>query len=190
MKKIIVLGIAVIVLISTLWFSAGSATAAGTITYRESHFVWGKGVVFIFDATGYKNSDVKGATLTIGSSTFDVHCTVNKKAGKIICVAGSGLTQYAGQIGILTLAGHAFYVKIPDRSVPPPSVNGNPSLCPPGTESGAMVSFFTSDETIETHFVSGSTLAQVQSNAENMLNDFLRGIEGIGDLSCSNDVPN
>ncbi len=179
--------IATIVLISTLWFSAGSATAAGTITYKEAHFVWGKGVAFIFDASGYKNSDVKGATLTIGSSTFDVHCTVNKKAGKIICVAGSGLTQYAGQIGILTLAGHSFYVKIPDKG-PFPYGSGSIS-CPPGSEPGAMVTFVIFEGFSTTDFIPGSTLAEVSANAAKWHGgDYLSA--SIGDLKCIVQNPN
>ncbi len=184
MKKIITLGIAVIALISTLWFSAESATAAGTITYMGARFIWGKGVVFVFDASDYKNSDVKDATLTIGSSSFDVHCTANKERGKVICVAGSGLTQYAGQTGILYLAGHAFYVEIPDRSLPP---SGNASLsCPPGLVPGAFVTFHTGGGDISPpQFVTGATLAEVGSNAAAMIDGFdWVGIASIGSLQC------
>ena len=134
-----------------------------------------------------KNADVKGAHITVGSKSFNVHCTVNKKAEKIICVAGSGLTQYAGQIGVLSFAGHSFYVKIPDKG-PLPSVNGNqPLSCPPGTEPGADVTFRTGGGDItRPYFIAGSTLAEVQSSAEGMVDgsDWVR-IESIGPLYCS-----
>ncbi len=139
-------------------------------------------MVFVFDASGYKNSDVRDATLTIGSSSFDVHCTVNKKAGKIICVAGGGLTQYAGQTGTLYIAGHAFYVEIPYRSV---SLSGNESLvCPAGSVSGAFVTFLTGGGDRHTEFISGATLAEVRSNAENQLGTDWVAILSIGPLRC------
>ncbi len=191
MKKMMLLVTAVAVLICTLWFSADRATAAGTITYLGARFVWGKGVVFVFEASGYKNSDVKDATLTIGSSSFNVHCMVNKKAGKIICVAGSGLTQYAGQIGVLSFAGHSFYVKMPDKP-PFPSVNGNvPLSCPPGTEPGADVTFRTGGGDItRPFFISGSTLDEVRKSAESMVDgsDWV-AVESIGNLYCG-EAPN
>ncbi len=184
MKKIMALVLAVMVLLGTFWFSTGHVTAAGTITYSGARFVLGKGVVFVFEASGYRNRDIKDATLSIGSSSFDVHCTVNKEAGKIICVAGSGLTQYAGQTGILYLAGHAFYVTIPVRSYPP-SGNGDGSLsCPQGLSSGANVTFGLDQGGTETTFVPGATLAEVQDRANNWLGGYYVSIESIGGLHC------
>jgi hypothetical protein len=185
MKKITSFVLTVVVLICTLWFNAGSATAAGTITYTGARFVWGKGVVFVFDASGYRNRDVKNASLSIGPDSFGVHCTVNKKAGKIICVAGGGLTRYAGQMGILTVAGHSFYVKIPDKG-PLPSVNGNvPLTCPPGTEPGALVTFLTGGGDQHTEFITGATLDEVRSKAEGMVDgsDWVE-VLSVGNLEC------
>ncbi len=192
MKKIISFTMAVVILACTLWFSTGSATAAGTITYLGARFVWGKGVVFIFEASGYRNRDVKGATLSIGSSSFDVHCTVNKKAGKIICVAGGGLTQYTGQTGILYLAGHAFYVVIPARPLlPSGSGSAVPLSCPPGTEPGADVTFLTGGGDHHTEFIPGATLGEVSQQAESMTapgGDWTN-VLSIGSLYC-NQRPN
>lgn len=184
MRKFMSLVMVLVILVCTLWFSADNAAAAGTITFTGARFVWGKGVVFVFDASGYKNADVKGAYITVGSKSFNVHCTVNKKAEKIICVAGSRLTRHAGEMGILALAGQAFYVTIPDK--PPLSVGNGSISCPPGTEPGADVTFFLEGEGTWTRFISGSTLAEVQANAEN--SSSVEGgatIEDIGDLYCS-----
>lgn len=171
MKKIMSLVITIVILVGTLWFSVGKATAAGTITYVGTHFVWGKGAVFIFEASGYRNRDVKYASLSIGPDSFKVHCTVNKKAEKILCVAGSGLTRYAGQIGILTVAGHAFYVIIPDK----------PSLC---YGDGANVTFLLPQDGPYTEFVSGSTLAEVQQKAQKIADNLGASITGIGNFVC------
>jgi hypothetical protein len=185
MRKIVLAVVAVLFLVYTFGFSTGAATAEGIITYREAHFVWGKGIAFVFDASGYRNRDVKDATLTIGSTLFKVHCSVNKKEGKIVCVAGSGLTQYAGMTGILTVAGQAFYVTIPARPAQP--LGGTGSLtCPEGSELGANVVFRTGGGDITSPiFFSGSTLAEVRTSAESWVDGSdIVGIESIGSLFC------
>ncbi|MBN2116882.1 MAG: hypothetical protein JW730_09935 [Anaerolineales bacterium] len=172
-----------VILAATLWLSVEQATAAGTITYSGARFVWGKGVVFVFDASGYKNADVKGARITVGSKSFNVYCTVNKKAEKIICVAGSRLTRHAGEMGILSLAGQGFYVTIPYK---PAVLYGNtPLACPAGTGPGADVTFLTGGGDTYTEFIFGSTLAQVHSSAEGWVDGSdIVGIDSIGGLYC------
>jgi hypothetical protein len=167
MRKFMSLVMISVILASMLWLSVDNAAAEGTITFVGARFVWGKGVVFVFEATGYKNSDVKDAVLTIGSKTFKVHCTVNKKDEKIVCVAGGRLTQYAGQIGTLSVAGHAFYVTIPNKPALPWLPGGGSLSCPPGTDPGADVFFDLPGEGTWTRFIGGSTLSEVQQNAEN-----------------------
>ncbi len=162
MKKIMSSVMAIIVLIGTLWSSAGSAAAAGIITYQGARFVWGKGVVFVFDASGYSNRDVKNASLSIGTSSFGLHCHVNKKAGKIICVAGGGLTWYAGQTGMVYLAGQAFYVIIPDRNL---SAGG----CGGSTVMGANVTFQAAEGDPQSYFLAGQTLGDVGNSATNLI---------------------
>ena len=63
MKKIFSLLIAIVVLASAFSFSASKAQAAGLITFADGRFVWGKGIVFLFDASGIKNKDLKGANI-------------------------------------------------------------------------------------------------------------------------------
>jgi hypothetical protein len=68
MKKISMVVMTVAILVSTLWFSTNQAGAAGIITYQGGVFVSGKGVTFVFDASGYRNKDVKNASIFVGSN--------------------------------------------------------------------------------------------------------------------------
>lgn len=181
MKRVFSFLMALTVLLSAFAWT-GAAQAAGSLTYIGSKYVWGKGVVFVFEGSGLKNKDLKGATLFVGSNEYKLSCSVNKQAGKVVCVAGGGLTKYAGDIGFATLAGQSFAVTIPGRTLPETK---NTSLsCPEGTVPGADVTFFTSEETTTMFFVTGSTSGAVRNSAENMLGEFLLSIEEIGKLYC------
>src|SRR6188474_552280 len=114
MKKFFSLLIAIVILVSAFSFSASKAQAAGLITLIDGRFVWGKGVVFVFEASGYKNKDLKGASIFAGSNDHNLSCSSNKEEGTVVCVATAGLTQYAGETGVIYLAGQIFYVIIPD----------------------------------------------------------------------------
>src|SRR5262245_56224273 len=164
MKKFLSLVMPVIVLVSALWVSAGSAGAAGMITYVDGRFVWGKGVVFVFDASGYRNKDVKNASIFAGSNFHDLYCTVNKIAEKIVCVARGSLTDYAGQTGIIYLAGQIFYVTIPDRVLPAEITL--PLTCNEPEVLGANVTFQVSEGFPFTEFVPGNTVEEVQNQAD------------------------
>lgn len=179
MKRVLSVLLLAVVLIATLGFSAGSASAAALIRYLDGRFVQGKGVVYIFAAEGLRNKDVKGAQIFVGSNFYNLGCTVDKDAGRIVCVVGGDITPFAGQTGVLYLAGQMFYVPVPGRAADDSSVS-----CPEGTVPGADVTFFTSEETLETYFVSGSSLSEVQSNANDWLGEYFIGIEEIGDLYC------
>lgn len=181
MKRIFSLLMAAVVLWSVFGF-AGRVQAAGTLTYVGSKFVWGKGVVFVFEGSGFKNKDLKNATLMIGSNVYKLSCSVNKEAGKVICVAGGALTKYVGETGFIALAGRSFAVTIPGRTLP--ATKSTSLTCPAGTVLGAYVTFFTNDETTTTFFVTGSTSTAVRNSAENMLGEFLLSIEQIGSLYC------
>jgi type 1 fimbria pilin len=162
MKKFMSLIAILLVLVCTLWFSAGNTSAAGTITFTGARFIWGKGVVFVFEASGYRNSDVKDASITIGSKSFDVHCTVNKKEEKIVCVAGGGLTWYAGQTGVVYLAGQGFYVTIPSRSLTAAGCGGS-------TVMGANVTFQAAEGDPQSYFLAGQTLGDVGNSANSLM---------------------
>ena len=178
-----------VILVCTLWLSVDSASAGGTITYRGAQYVWGKGIAFSFDASGYRNRELKNASLTIGSKSFDVHCRVNKEKTRIVCVAAGGLTQYAGKTGILYVAGYAFYVTIPDKPALQVGSGSGRLSCPEGMEPGADVQFTLEGEGTWTSFIGGSTLSEVRQNAENTEVVKVGGsIDYIDDLYC-NEVP-
>lgn len=162
---------------------AGTARAAGSLTYIESRFVWGKGVVFVFEGTGFKNKDLKGAILFVESNDYKLSCWVNKDEGKVICVASGGLTQYAGETGVITLAGRSFTVIIPGRHI---STGDDSIICPEGTEPGANVTFETGGGGTYTDFVSGASRSEVQNNAESWVDGSdLVDILSVGSLYCS-----
>ena len=66
-----------------------------------------------------KNKDLKGANIFAGSDYHKMYCSYNDDTEKIVCVLSGGLTEFAGQTGIIYLAGQVFYVTIPDKGLPP-----------------------------------------------------------------------
>ncbi len=202
MKKIFSLLIAIVVLVSAFSFSASKPQAAGLITFADGRFVWGKGIVFLFDASEIKNKDLKGANIFAGS---DYHIE------QIVCVVSGGLTEFAGETGVIYLAGQIFYVTIPDRALHSgtdsedetcpeedeeceepedpgdPGDPGNPpEACIPPEVLGADVEFVDGEDVATTEFVPGETMAEVSANATQML----FGLEGwetfqiAGPLEC------
>jgi len=187
MKKFLSLLMAVVVLLSMFLFSASKAQAAGLITYKGGLFVWGKGVVFVFEASGIRNKDVKNASIFAGSNFHDLYCSVNKAEGKIVCVARGELTEYAGQTGIIHLAGQIFYVTIPGR--PFREASGEEPACAEGSVLGADVTFEDVDGQFFTEFISGDTSDEVSAAANETLSGDpdLVGYE-VGDLYCGSEI--
>jgi hypothetical protein len=95
-----------LVLASTFLFSAIRAQAAGLVFYVNGRFIWGKGVVFIFEGSDLQNKDVNGANIFTGSDYNKLSCSLNKEEGRIVCVSPGLLAQFAGPTGIVYLAGH------------------------------------------------------------------------------------
>lgn len=183
MKKFLFFLIAAVLLVSTFAAQAGQAKAAGLITYVDGRFMWGEGVVFIFDATGYRNRDVRGTTIFVGSNFHKLGCTVNKEKTRIVCIGRGSLTEYAGQTGIIHLAGQLFYVTIPDRDV---RTLEEPLTCTEGTIAGANVTFETGGGDTYVQFVPGSSEAEVRKNAESYVDGSdIVSILLIGDIYCS-----
>lgn len=161
MKKFLLLLMVLAVCSSVLGVSR--AQAADWITFAEGAYVHGKGIVFIFDATGYRNKDLKNASIYVGSDLYDLFCWVTEDKEHIVCNAQGGLTQFAGQTAIIYLAGQIFYVTIPGAGSP--TEGAAPLVCDLGLVPGADV-FVDFGGFTETLFVPGSTLAEVQSQAE------------------------
>ena len=132
MKKIFSLLIAIVVLASAFSFSAGKAQAAGLITFADGRFVWGKGIVFQFDASEIKNKDLKGANIFAGSDHHKMYCSYNEDTERIVCVVSGGLTEFAGETGVIYLAGQIFHVTIPDMGLnhSNPGADSEDETCP------------------------------------------------------------
>jgi len=183
MKKVLSLGMAVLIHVSMLWVSTGRAAAAGSINYVDGRYVWGKGIVFVFDAAGYRNKDVKHASIFVASNFYDLHCTVEKE--NIVCVLGGSLTAYAGLTGIIYLAGQVFYVTIPDKPQPPETPVDTPPTCEEPEVLGASVLFIPSEGPAFTEFVPGDTLEEVSNRADSWVDgQFIISHGPVGALEC------
>ncbi|HXF84725.1 MAG TPA: hypothetical protein VNK49_04990 [Anaerolineales bacterium] len=182
MRRVFVLWV-MAVWVSVLWLGVGKASAAGTITYVDSQFVQGKGVSFVFEATGFRNKNLKGATIFVGSNFYDLFCTVNKEKTLIVCVAREPLTQYAGQVGVIRLAGHTFQVIVPNKFDKPVDES---FTCPSGSMLGAWVTFEGYGESVAIFF-DGNTLEEIEEEAQEWEIE-LGNILEIGPLECE-EVP-
>lgn len=181
MKKVSLLLVALAIVASALGLQASRAQAAGSITYANSAYVEGKGIVYVFDATGFRNKDLKGASIYVGSDFYDLFCWVTEDKEQIVCNAQGGLTQFAGQTAILYFAGHIFYVGVPAASAP--KEEAGPLVCPEGLVLGADVMVDFDGDLIGPFFVPGSTLAEVQSQAESWFEGW--PFEIVSELYCS-----
>ncbi len=184
MKKFLLFLVAVVVLAST-FAATGQAKAASLITYVDGRYIWGEGVVFIFEGTGFRNKDVRDTTIFAGSNFHNLGCTVNKEKTRIVCIGRGSLTEYAGQTGIIHLAGQLFYVTIPDRALPKDAT----LTCGEFEVTGAYVTLYFAEGQPETFFVPGATLADVQQTVQNWMDGsegYVTGFEFTSGLVCGN----
>ena len=179
MKKIFLLLMAVVVLISAFGMQVNRAKAAGYITYDDAEFIVGTGIVFTFSGEGFRNRDLRGSTIWVGSDWYDLYCWAVKAEGKIRCLAWGGLTQFAGQTGVVYLGGQIFYVIIPDKHGIPQ--DSGPLTCPDGLVPGADV-FVEFGEGSGTFFIPGDTLDEVESQAQSWFGQF--AYEIVSGLYC------
>jgi hypothetical protein len=181
MKKVLSL---MVILVSLFAGRAGTAQAAGLITYAGGRFILGKGIVFVFKASGFKRRNIKNASIFVGSNFHNLSCSVNKDDGKIVCVARGGLSdEYGGEPGIIHLAGQIFYVTIPYRIERPES--DEESGCEEPEVRGAKVQFEDVDGSFFTEFIPGDSLDEVEGAAgEEVIANELAGHQVVGALSC------
>ena len=123
----------------------------------------------------------------VGSNFHDLSCTVNKERTRIVCVGGGNLTEFAGQTGIIHLAGQLFYVTIPDRVLPPAEEGNPPLVCGEFETTGAIVTLYYAEGQPDIMFVSGSSIADVQQTAQNWMDNsegYITDFEIVSDLQC------
>jgi len=181
MKKYLSLLMAVVAVLSTLSLSTSKAQAAGIITYAGGQFIVGKGIAFVFKASGYGKNQIRGANIFAGSNFHNLSCSVKKDEGKIVCVARGGLTEYGGETGIIYLAGQRFYVTIPYMAEGP----DDESACEDPDALGAQVRFEDSDGSLFTEFVPGGTLGEIEASAAGSVTaNELVGYEVVSGIDC------
>ena len=98
MKKLLLFSMTALLLATTLWFSAGTASAAGSVV-----------VLYL---SGVSQDDLKNATMFVGSEYMDANCVLHDaETGKVVCFISS---KYAGQPVRVYVAGLVFYLTASD----------------------------------------------------------------------------
>jgi len=101
-----------ILVMSALFATVVAAKNVKNATLAETRFVGGKGVVFLFNYTGkFKEADLKGAYMFIGSNRFNLDCTLSE--WEQIACAAPGIKQFTGQNITGTVAGFRFNAIVP-----------------------------------------------------------------------------
>jgi hypothetical protein len=122
-------------IVLAVFFSSFAANMAGkSATFLEVRYVPGVGVVLLFETTGLTKSDLRGASIFVHSSSYNLSCNFkdgNKKDETRIvrCVAPGGLTEWAGEMFSGHFAGIHFSGIMPAKKVP-----AEQSGCPAGQE--------------------------------------------------------
>lgn len=171
MKKTGLFLLVIAVLVSALGMQVNRAKADGFITFVDAQYVIGTGIVFTFEAEGFRTRDLRDATIFVGSDFYDLYCWVRKAEGKILCVAWGSLTEFAGQVGVIYLGGQIFYPIIPNKHGVPDTGGGIPT-CAQGEVLGAeyMVDFGSGYD--GPYFVPGDTLAEADTQAASWFSVF------------------
>ncbi len=177
MKKFLLVSMAALVLASTFWFSAGTANAAGSVV--------------VLYMPGVTQRQLKDATMFVNSGFEPVYCTLqDAETGKVVChVPG----KYAGEGAQIFLAGRVFTATVsPERTGGGKAelLTQEESLTCEGDEAlGAAVLFSTTEGPGDEHyhFIEGSTISEVESNATTWLGGYHVAILEIMELSCGAD---
>lgn len=133
LSRIVAVLLSVVVFLSS--FAANPLSKS--VTFIEARYVPGTGIVLLFDSTGLKKSDLRGASIIVHSNEYKLSCSF-KDAGKkddakvVRCVASGGLSQWAGETFIAYLAGYSFSGIVPAEK-------SNAPICPEGEELWLLV---------------------------------------------------
>ena len=111
--------IRVLILISLLVFVVGTAAApmkdGKTARLLETRFIPGKGVVFIFEASGLSKGDLNSAYANVGGNALSTDCRF-KDDGNVACTV-KDINRYVGQSVMVSLAGQGFWATVPGSHV-------------------------------------------------------------------------
>lgn len=142
LSRSVALFISIVVFLSS--FAANPLSKS--VTFLEARYVPGTGIVLLFETTGLKKSDLRGATINVHSNQYDLSCSF-KDAGKndetkiVRCVASGGLTEYAGESFTAFLAGYGFSGIVPAEKIGEAS-----SSCPEGEELWLLITIFDNED--------------------------------------------
>ena len=138
MKKILSSLLVLVLLTSVFVINVSKVSAASYPTLVYTHYVYGKGIVFVFDANGtnLRTPNLKGSTLYLHGNAYPLSCIVDKADGLIVCTARGGLTEFAGDQGSVSLLGRLYSVIIPglpevprENCYPYPNSPGKNIIC-------------------------------------------------------------
>lgn len=112
----------VLVILSILAFAFASAfrqPAVTQINLLSVSYLREKGVTFKFLVDGdFKKSDLQGSVLVSGK-TLRLYCNYGGDQAPVVvvCTSYKGTAKHAGNLGIVSLAGRAFYFTVPARTI-------------------------------------------------------------------------
>lgn len=187
MRKVLLSILVVFMLLSVFSFSPSRAHAAGIIQYAGGSFVIGKGISFVFHASGLRNRDVRGASIFVGSDFHPLGCTVNRAEERVVCVLRGGLTEYAGETGILYLGGQIFYVTIPGMKEPPEDESEEGEEAPACGEFealGAWVIYYLEGVFDSEEFIEADSAEEVEQEAAQTASEEPGMTYKVGDFGC------
>ena len=166
MKKVFLLLMVITVLMSSLWISVGTASAASL-------------AVTVY-APGATQADVDNATVFVGSEYHQAFCVLkDAETGKVVCKVSE---KFASEGAVLYVAGQAFYLTLPEVHENQPAEE--PLTCTAPEVPGADVAFTNFKDYTSTYFIAGDTLADVADNADRWLGSYWVSYEIVGGLHC------
>lgn len=123
-----------------------------SVTFLEARYVPGVGIVLLFDTTGLKKSDLRGATIIVHSNEYKLSCNFKDGDEKddsntVRCVAPGGLSQWAGESFTAYLAGYIFNGIVPAEK-------RDAASCPEGEELWLSITVFGDEFFIPAEFLS------------------------------------
>jgi hypothetical protein len=113
MKRSLLIIVSLLAILAMLFTTA--ATIPPSVKFVLARFTPGKGVVFVFEVNGLQDKDLKGY-VNFSGKRFNLDCAPGD-ANKVNCVAGDGISQFAGKSVSGVLAGFGFTAKVPARRV-------------------------------------------------------------------------